>query len=106
MCTLANAPFSYLLYNGLMVSSTTACIVESLIPRRASGDILKSKLVDYTINILPNEEMDSVIRLLLQSQPVDLQTINQTMYSPVRCQPIAISIETKMPNASQEDAMV
>jgi hypothetical protein len=88
-----------------MVSSTTARILPSLVPRRASGDILKSKLVDYTINLLPNEEMDSVIRLLLQSQPVNLQTINQTMYGPVRYQPIAISIETKTPNAS-EDAMV
>jgi hypothetical protein len=89
-----------------MVSSTTARIVPSLVPRRASGDILVSKLVNYTINLLPDEEMDSVIRLLLQSQPVNLETINQTMYDPVRCQPIAISIETKTPNTPEQDAMI
>jgi len=50
--------------------------------------------------------MDSVIRLLLQSQPVDLETVNQTMYDPVRRQPIAISIETKTPDGSEQTAMV
>jgi hypothetical protein len=89
-----------------MVSSTTARVVPSLVPRRASGDVLGSKLVDYTINLLPDKKMDSVIRLLLQSQPDDLETINQTMYDPVRCQPIAISIETKTPDGSEQDAMV
>jgi hypothetical protein len=59
-----------------MVSSTSARVLLSLVPRRASRDILKSKLVDYTINLLPDEEIDSVIRLLLQSQPVNLETIN------------------------------
>ena len=89
-----------------MVSSTSARVLLSLVPRRASRDILKSKLVDYTINLLPDEEIDSVIRLLLQSQPVNLETINQTMYNPVRYQPIAISIETKTPDGSEQDAMV
>jgi hypothetical protein len=51
-------------------------------------------------------EMDSAIRLLLQSQPVDLQTINQTMYNPLRCQPIAISVETGTPNTPEQDAIV
>jgi hypothetical protein len=89
-----------------MVSSTTARIVPSLVPRRVSGDILGLKLVNYTINLLPDKKIDSVIRLLLQNQPANLETINQTMYNPVRCQPIAISIETKTPDAPEQDAEV
>lgn len=88
------------------MSSTTARILPSLAPRLACGDILKSKMVDYTINLLPNEEMRSVIRLLLQSQPADLKTLNQTMYGPVRFKPIAISIGTQTPDGSEQDAEV
>lgn len=61
-------------------------------------------MVDYSINLTPNEKMDNQVRQKLQSQPHDLQTINQTMYGPVRYRPIAISIETKTPNTSEQEA--
>ena len=86
--------------------STTASIVQSLIPRHISEDIFKSKMVDFTINLQLNDEMDSLVRLLLQRQPSGLQTINQTEYGPVRFQPIAISIETKTPDASEQEARI
>jgi hypothetical protein len=63
----------------LILSSTTARVVPSLVPRQANGDILQSKIVDYTINLQPNNEMEDVILRLLESQPYDLRTINQTM---------------------------
>jgi hypothetical protein len=86
------------------VFSTTASIVKSLMPRHISGDVFKSKMIDFTINLIPNGETDDLIRRLLRYQPPDLQTINQTAYSPVRFEPIAISIETKTPDASQGEA--
>ena len=61
-------------------------------------------MIDFTINLIPNGEMDNLIRRLLQHQPPDLQTINQTAYGPVRFEPIAISIETMTPDASQGEA--
>ena len=89
-----------------MLSSTTARVVPSLIPRHTSGDILQSKIVDYTINLLPNDEMEDMILRLLESQPYDLQTINQTMCNHVRYLPIAISIETKTPDTSEQEAKI
>jgi hypothetical protein len=71
-------------------------------PRHASGEILKSKMVDYTINLRPDNEMENLIRLLLQSQPRDLQTINQSMHGPLRVSPI----ETKTPDAPEQEAKI
>jgi len=90
----------------LILSSTTARVLPSLVPRHGSGDILQSKIVDYTINLQPDDEMKHLIVGLLRSQPYALQTINQTMQGPVRYLPIAISIETKTPGESEEDAMI
>ena len=53
----------------LILSSTNARVLPTLAPRHASGDILQSPIVDYTINLQPDEEMDDVIRGLLRSQP-------------------------------------
>jgi len=47
-----------------------------------------------------------MILRLLESQPYDLRTINQTMYDHVRYLPIAISIETKTPDASEQEAKI
>jgi hypothetical protein len=90
----------------LILSSTTARVLPSLVPRHGSGDILQSKIVDYTINLQPDDEMKHLIAGLLRSQPYALQTINQTMQGPVRYLPIAISIETNTPGESEEDAMI
>jgi hypothetical protein len=48
--------------------------------------------------------MEDMILHLLESQPYDLRTINQTMCDQVRYLPIAISIETKTPDASEQEA--
>jgi hypothetical protein len=63
-------------------------------------------MVDYTVNLVPNDEIYKQILLLIRNQPYGLQTINQTNYTPVRFRPIAISIETKTPNAPEEEAKV
>jgi hypothetical protein len=83
----------------LMLSSTTARIVPSLVP-------LQSKIVDYTINLQPNDEMEGMILRLLEKQPSGLRTINQTMCDHVRYLPIAISMETKTPDASAQEAKI
>jgi len=90
----------------LILSSTTARVVSSLVPHHASGDILQSKIVDYTINIQPDEKMSELIFDLLRSEPYTLQTVNQTMQGHVRYLPIATSIETQTPAGSDENALV
>jgi len=86
------------------LASTTARVIASLVPRHISGDSLKAIMVDYSINLKPSEKMGDRIRQLLQTQPSDLQAINQTAYGPVRYRPIAISIETKTLDASEQEA--
>ncbi len=63
-------------------------------------------MVDYTINLLPKKDMMEAMICLLRDQSYDLQTINQTRADPVRFVPIAISIETKTPNASEQEASI
>jgi hypothetical protein len=86
--------------------STTARVVPELVPRHVSGDAFKSKMVGFTVNLDPDDEMYEKILCVIQNQPYGLQTINQTNFTPVRFRPIAISIETKTPNAPEEDAMI
>ena len=50
--------------------------------------------------------MEDMILRLLESQPYDLRTINQTMCDHVRYLPIAISIETKTPDTSEQEAKI
>lgn len=77
-----------------------------LVPRHVSGDTFQSKMVDFTVNLVPDDKMYEKILLMTQDLPYSLRTINQTSYDPVRFQPIAISIETKTPNAPEGDAMI
>lgn len=86
--------------------STTARVVPDLVPRHVNGDAFKSKMVDFTLNLVPDDKMYEKILLVIQNQPHGLQTINQTNFGRVRFRPIAISIETKTPNASKEEAMI
>jgi len=95
---------SLILVQRLILSSTTARVVRSLVPRHVSGDILK--MVDYTINLQPTDEMRQMILRLLESQPYHLQTINQTMSNHVRYLPIAISIATQTLDAPEQEAKV
>ncbi|KAJ9634659.1 hypothetical protein H2199_008944 [Coniosporium tulheliwenetii] len=81
---------------------TTARICPELTARHISGDILSSKLVDYSINILPSKDAWKSMRDLLGAQPYPLQTINQTRYDGVRFKPCAVSIETKVQSNEQD----
>jgi len=53
----------------------------------------------------PSDAMWAAMRELLPTQPYGLQTINQTRYDPVRFEPCAVSIETKV-QASEEEGKV
>lgn len=89
------------------LNSTTARIQPpKLIPRHVSGQLVESKMVDYAIYLSPDKDMATRIISILRIQPKDSQSINQTMYDSLRQRPIAISIETKIPDASEEDGKV
>lgn len=81
--------------------STKAAICSDLIPKHGNRlEKLGSKMVDYTINLLPRTDtIGNHIHNLVINQPFNLQTVNQTMYSLVDCLPCAISIETKLAGA-------
>lgn len=93
------------IFSNLEHSSTTAHVANSLIPKDLSGARFPGKLVDYSINLVtPQDTADkrvtknslgNSIRELLARVPRDHQTINQTMYGPVRYDPAGVSIETK-----------
>ncbi|KAK5116492.1 hypothetical protein LTR62_008041 [Meristemomyces frigidus] len=63
----------------------------------ATGALVTSKLVDYTVNLesRPNSNLGKRIRKLLIGQPEHLRSVTQTLYSPTRLNPAAFSIETK-----------
>ncbi|KAL1639134.1 hypothetical protein SLS58_008221 [Diplodia intermedia] len=78
-----------------------------LAPALASGDLVESKMVDYAIYLCPERAgIKQAIDGLLQRQPLGLQSVNQTRYDSLRHRPIAISVETKTPDASEEQAKV
>lgn len=85
--------------------STTAEIWPSyLVPALASGDLVASKMVDYAIYLSPEHAgIKQSVHSLLQRQPLGLQSVNQTQYDSLRHRPIAISIETKTPDAEEEE---
>lgn len=85
--------------------STTARVIKDLYPKNAGGKDLESKKIDYAISLVLDTDMDRLVRSRLSTQPRESQVINQTDYSPVRYQPIAINIETKA-NATDDEAMM
>ncbi len=71
-----------------------------------NGKILESKMVDYAIALDCDNETQKEIIETLKDEPPDAASINHTMYSCLRHRPIAISIETKTPDGSTEEAHV
>jgi hypothetical protein len=61
-------------------------------------------MADYSVNLLPDDDMNSLIRYLLQSQPYYLQTINQAVLGPVLYRTIAVSTGIKTPDATEQEA--
>ena len=70
----------------------------------ASGIKMSSKMVDLAIYIQPDVKVKRDIRNTLRSELKEAQSVNQTMYGPLRMCPIAISIETKLPFSGGETA--
>ncbi|KAF4987283.1 hypothetical protein FDECE_15504 [Fusarium decemcellulare] len=91
---------------------TTARPQQCLVPKDLSGDQFDGKLVDYSINLITENEddedemgqgdaeMENAIRNLLSHVPTKRKTINQTCYGPVRFDPCGINIETKATGTS------
>ncbi|KAJ9624476.1 hypothetical protein H2203_005211 [Taxawa tesnikishii (nom. ined.)] len=98
---LALKPFSKLKVHNV----TRAPICPAFMPRYGDGiEQLESKMVDYTINLLPRTEViGQSTRNIIVHQPPNLRTVNQTLYPPVDSLPCAISIETKVSGAGAGD---
>ncbi|KAJ9150176.1 hypothetical protein NKR19_g5320 [Coniochaeta hoffmannii] len=104
---------------------TSAQIAKPFVPLMADhalADFAEKKMVDFVL-VLDNrqKEQDAAgrdgaaveeamfgrlgedIRRVVQSQPNDCQTINQTSYTPLWYQPAGVSIETKASSSSAEE---
>lgn len=62
-----------------------------------SGVKMQGKMVDYAIYLQPDAQMGKAINKILLTLGKEAQSVNQTMYPPIRQRPIAVSVETKVP---------
>ncbi|KAF4946654.1 hypothetical protein FSARC_14144 [Fusarium sarcochroum] len=67
-------------------------------------DITRSKMVDWAITVQPPPSTARRVAKAILSRPINERTINQTAYGPVRNNPIAISIETKIGKGTLDEA--
>lgn len=67
---------------------------------------MSSKMVDLAVYINPDFNAEREILRKIQSEMKDAQSINQTMFRPLRMAPIVLSIETKTPFSGGETADV
>ncbi|KAI0542181.1 hypothetical protein GGR58DRAFT_497534 [Xylaria digitata] len=87
---------------------TTATLCPSLLPiAEKSGETLQSKLVDYSLNLVPAHDslLADAIDNFVDTQSPEMRTISPTMYDPVRRRPQAVAIETKV-TSSPSDPLV
>ncbi|KAF4982283.1 hypothetical protein FZEAL_2069 [Fusarium zealandicum] len=80
---------------------TKAAMDKAYLPRHGSGIDLQSKMVDFCITLGGADMTDAVKGRL---KPGTYKSINHTDYQPLRFRPIAISIETKTPDGSSQEA--
>ncbi|KAM0418933.1 hypothetical protein ACHAPT_012091 [Fusarium lateritium] len=80
---------------------TKAVIDKDYVPQHGPGIDLQSKMVDFCL-VLDDDETIQVAKDRLR--PGNRRTINHTEYQPLRFRPIAISIETKTPDGSSQEA--
>ena len=86
---------------------TTARVLRGLVPENIYGETLKKKMVDYAITLGEPIITESDINARLGSCYGRLRrTINPSDYSPLCYDPIAVSIETKSPDGSEQEAKV
>ena len=71
---------------------------------RGGGDFAASKMVDFVLRlaISQTDPLAAAIRDTVDALPIDMQSVNQTLYRPVRYAPIATSIETKTAGSAEE----
>lgn len=80
---------------------TRAPITKSCLPRHSSGLVLEGKMVDFCI-CLGGRETTRAVQKRLKLAP-ETPFINHTNYQPLLYRPIAVSIETKTPNGSDDE---
>ncbi|KAJ4307436.1 hypothetical protein N0V84_012740 [Fusarium piperis] len=100
---LALAPFQSLSRDIL----THARISKLFVPEmKASShyDFTRSKMIDWGIRVRPPPSTLSRIQALVDELPDSQSSVNQTVYGPVRYEPIAISIESKIAIGTLEEA--
>ncbi|KAF4447829.1 hypothetical protein F53441_8695 [Fusarium austroafricanum] len=86
---------------------THARISKTFVPDLQDGsyyDMTRSKMVDWAITVEPPPSTAQRIAQTLLSRPNSERTVNQTAYGPVRNNPIAISIETKVAKGTLDEA--
>ncbi|KAF5966607.1 hypothetical protein FBULB1_11575 [Fusarium bulbicola] len=100
---LALEPFSSLSRDIL----TQARISRPFVPEMKAAshyDFTRTKMIDWGIRLHPSQSTTARIREILLPLPDNQRSINQSTYDPVRFDPIAVSIETKIANGGAEEA--
>ncbi|KAG5753494.1 hypothetical protein H9Q70_003894 [Fusarium xylarioides] len=69
-------------------------------------NIISSKMIDWGISVRPSASTAHHISKVIDTLPDDMRTINQTIYGPVRNDPIAVPIETKIATGHIEEARI
>ncbi|KAL6400034.1 hypothetical protein AUP68_15725 [Ilyonectria robusta] len=81
---------------------TKAPMNKLYLPRHGSGSDLQAKMVDFYICLGGNSTTAAIRHRLKKAG--DCYSINHSPYQPLRYRPIAISIETKTPDGSGQEA--
>ncbi|KAI0097016.1 hypothetical protein GGR51DRAFT_487856 [Nemania sp. FL0031] len=87
------------------INIAAATLCPSLIPKpEVNSQVLQAKLVDYSINLVPNmsSPLADAIDAFIASQPFETRTVAPTMYDPVRRRPQGIAITTQALSSSSE----
>ncbi|MCJ1405152.1 hypothetical protein MMC11_008378 [Xylographa trunciseda] len=76
------------------------------VEEHGSGKLFGSKMVDYSMVLLPDDKMHQAILQVLRNLPEEDQNINQTRSAPVKYRPITVNIEVKLPGEGKNYTMV
>ncbi|KAL5603835.1 hypothetical protein FOVSG1_006585 [Fusarium oxysporum f. sp. vasinfectum] len=88
---------------------TQARISSPFIPEMRTDscyNIMSSKMIDWGITVRPSASTARHISKVIDALPDDMRTINQTTYGPVRNDPIAVPMETKLATGHIEEARI
>ncbi|KAI5455738.1 hypothetical protein BGZ63DRAFT_397858 [Mariannaea sp. PMI_226] len=69
-------------------------------------NIMSSKMIDWAITARPSATTAQHISRVIDALPDDIRSINQTTYGPVRNDPIAMPMETKIATGHIEEARI